>query len=259
MAWRAAEPLLLESSSVMPRTQPGSLMRSSRSPFTSTIRVRSIPPSYPGAVILSVESVNLESTDVQGRRSVNRRRRISTPDSLRTVLRRVTFIPQIVGIPSITRIIMSSERSKPFTSDPSTCAPVNAIQETPTTAAAIAAYRTGTDRLRISRPSEVSVVHPRSDLLLTGRLLLEPPEAFPEPPERLVKDIITRHPSPGNAINHRMWPMTSILHAPQTLLGLVAYLRPEDGYIGHALPRHHESPPRAIWIHTELSPSPAVF
>ena len=163
-------------------------MTSSRSPLTRAIRVRSIPLSAPGPLISNVERVSLESTDAQGRRSVNSRRLISTPYSLKTVLRRKTLTAQTVGMLSSTINIASSERSNPLVNGSSICRASRAIQMAPTTATGTARHRMSTERRRISRPSGICVVHPRSDASPPERPTVKPPEEDFLPPS---PDILT--------------------------------------------------------------------
>ena len=74
------------------------------------IRVRSMNPLYDDgpSVRLSVDSVNLEATDSQGRRSVNSRRRMVMPSLLSTVRRRRVLIAQTTGTPNMIAQIMAS-------------------------------------------------------------------------------------------------------------------------------------------------------
>ena len=67
------------------------------------------PPRDDGpSVRLSVDSVNLEPTDAQGRRSVNSRRRMAMPSRLSTVRRRRVLIAQTTGMPNMIAQIMAS-------------------------------------------------------------------------------------------------------------------------------------------------------
>ena len=113
---------------------------------------------------------------------------ISTPYSLKTVLRRKTLTAQTVGMLSSTINIASSERSNPLVNGSSICRASRAIQMAPTTATGTARHRMSTERRRISRPSGICVVHPRSDASPPERPTVKPPEEDFLPPS---PDILT--------------------------------------------------------------------